>query len=251
VVDILDEADAVAKTVAGFGLFAADYGKTVSRTDEFVLGLAPGAYQARARVVEAAPLLIPTRIRSCSWPDRQPDRQFGDHYRSAPVLLQRPDGHLLEGRHHDDRLTFRDTPVTVQVRDPAGQPLTDDGVFQYQIPLLPPRTQDQRYLTWHTGVRPPGQYAVHQAVAPVGLAALEANAAFEIAASTEFNDGLAGTISAAPGSVEQPASFTVTWSLTNTGNTALTSLTVSRRSYPTPTRTRSVSPIRRLPWRWG
>ncbi len=112
--------------------------------------------------------------------------------------------------------TYSDLKVVVTVTAPDFAEMMTNT---YTVPELQPGRIDLKKLQWNTAVNPPGQYTAKQRIYDNDGTTLlsQSEAVFTITSSLE-SGGFAGSISVAPQTVEGGETFSISYSITNTGN---------------------------------
>jgi subtilase family serine protease/prenyltransferase beta subunit/formylmethanofuran dehydrogenase subunit C len=119
-------------------------------------------------------------------------------------------------RSETSNFTYSDVKVRITVTAPDTSILYSNI---YSVDELQPERLELAKLQWNTATTPPGEYTVYQTVLDSdGITVLaEDNTKFTITSSLE-TDRIAGTVTVTPKTVEGGETFSINWSITNTGN---------------------------------
>jgi hypothetical protein len=112
--------------------------------------------------------------------------------------------------------------AVVTILDPGGATLFTDS---RTLPLLVPGATSSYPVAWNTGTSPPGSYTA-RLVATHPLVSAQATTTFTVLSTAGTGAGLVGTLTAQPNPVYQGKDETLSYTVINQGNEALTILAV-------------------------
>jgi|GEM_PF-2425022 len=194
---------------------AAGASHTFTRTWDVPADAIPGAYRA------AAAVMVGETKKAANHASFAVAALYG---LSSKIL---PD-HQAYNHHSDVRLDSRvksetsnhpysELRVSVKITAPGG---AEAFSLDYTVAELVPGALDAKNLLWNTSDFAPGDYLVTQQVrhASETTVLCESSATLTILSSL-VTGGFAGSISATPNPVEGPAAFTISYEITNSGNT--------------------------------